>query len=505
MPTASHPKRPNIIIVLLDTLRADHLSCYSYERPTTPCIDRIAAEGVVYEQAISQSAWTPPSHASLFTGTYPSEHGVTRSRLVLDPHLVPLPEVMQGHGYRTYGVSNNYWLSRETRFDRGFDEFLHGWQLIQNRGRNVALERQGKRDQLGLEPLSGSDDGGFAEACGRWTNLLYDKVTQKLLRSFNAYDDGAWLLNRTVRGWLPEWRRRERPFFAFLHYMDTHIRYKAPGRYHTLHTPSGLSSRRIRRVNQNPWRYVAGAKDMSEEDFTILRGLYDGEVSYTDHRVGQVYEMLRTSGVLDDSVLIITSDHGENLGDHQLMDHQYCLYDTLLRVPLIIRFPSEFPAGLRVQEPVRLVDVFPTLLQLTGIGDEGLWEQSRGQPLFRSDVEGAEARRAISEYLEPQPPLEVLQERYPDSDIGRYDRTLRSVRSGSHKYIWASDGAHELYDVGQDPAEERNIVSERPDLAAELEAVLVQEVGAIENIATSSEAAALDEMTLKKLEQLGYL
>jgi arylsulfatase A-like enzyme len=132
-----HRGQPNIIVILIDTLRADHLSCYAYQRRTSPCIDRIAEQGVLYEHAISPAAWTPPAHASLFTGTYPSRHGVDRSHLVLNPELTPLPEALRRHGYRTFGISSNYWLSRETGFDSGFDVFVNSWQLVQTSGTNT--------------------------------------------------------------------------------------------------------------------------------------------------------------------------------------------------------------------------------------------------------------------------------------------------------------------------------------------------------------------------------
>src|SRR5690606_23056647 len=182
----------------------------------------------VFERAVSPAPWTPPSHASLFTGTYPSRHGVDRSHLVLDPSLTPLPEVLKRRGYRTYGVSSNYWLSRETRFDRGFDEFVHSWQLVQTGGTNKPLQRQQLRQDLQLETVASTN--GFPAKVGNFLNEAFEKATQKLRRSWHAYDDGAWRVNHTVRRWLPRWRRDDAPFFAFLHYMEPHIRYAAPGR-----------------------------------------------------------------------------------------------------------------------------------------------------------------------------------------------------------------------------------------------------------------------------------
>ncbi len=493
--------RPNVVVILIDTLRADHLGCYGYARPTSPCIDAIAAGGVVYERAISPAAWTPPAHASLFTGAYPSRHGVERSRLVLSPALVPLPEALRRHGYRTYGVSSNYWLSRETRFDRGFDHFVESWQLVQARGVNPALFRQERRQGLGLDGVG--ERRGLARLGAAAVNGLYERATRALRRRFHAWDDGAWRVNRVVRRWAREWSRSDEPFFAFIHYMEPHLRYAPPGRYRTLHAPAGVSRRRLGAVNQDPWRYLAGRAPMSEADFEILRALYDGEVSYVDARVGEIYGLLRQRGLLRNTFVVVTSDHGENLGEHQLMDHAYCLYDTLLRVPLIVSGPAEFPPGERVPDQVQTLDLFPTILDLADIRDEDLRAQAQGRPLFQASLQD---RVAVAEYLEPQPPVAVLRQRYPDFDGSRFDRALRAVRTARHKYIWASDGRDELYDLEVDPGETRNLVSTEPETAAAMRAWLadwVRSAGA--GVADRGLELELDTVTRRRLEELGYL
>jgi arylsulfatase A-like enzyme len=504
-----HQGRPNIIVILIDTLRADHLSSYGYARPTSPCIDRIAERGVLYDHAISPAAWTPPAHASLFTGTYPSRHGVDRSHLVLNPELTPLPEALRRHGYRTFGISSNYWLSRETRFDRGFDVFVHGWQLVQTRGANIRLQRQHQKHALGLDAFNGTTNSpgpryGYANA----VNRLYQRVTRKLGRSFHAYDNGAWRVNHQVRRWAADWKRAEQPFFAFLHYMDPHIPYEAPGSFYARHLPDGIDPDRARTVNQDPWRYLTGRTEMNGEDFAILRGLYDGEISYVDYRVGQLYNWLEEAGLLRNTLLIITSDHGENLGEHHLMDHAYCLYDTLLHVPLIIRFPSsEYLRGGRITAPVQTLDLLPTILTLAGVHDEDLWDQVQGQTLFPADVRGRNGRLIISEYLEPQPPLQVLRNRYAGFDGAQYDRILRAVRASNYKYIWASDGGDELYDLATDPAEEHNLIATETGKASQLRASLEAWVGSFAHPALDHEAieVELDSLTIKRLEDLGYL
>ncbi len=505
MRTRAGRTRPNILLLLIDTLRADHLSAYGYERATSPSIDRIAERGVVFENAISASPWTPPSHASIFTGTYPSRHGVDRSRLVLRDDILPLPDVLRRHGYRTYGVSSNYWLSRETRFNRGFDRFAHSWQLVQTGGGNAPLERQNRKESLGLDALANESDHGWLHTCGTALNTLYERGTRALRRSWHLYDDGAWRVNATVRSWMREWKRMDEPFFAFVHYIEPHLRYAPPGRYRHLHLPKGVDDRRIATVNQDPWRYLTGRAQMSAEDFAILKGLYDGEVSYVDQRVGQLHATLEREGLLDNTLVIITSDHGENIGDHQLMDHVYCLYDTLLRVPLIVGGPADFARGDRVAEQVQTPDLFPTILTLAGIEDDETWRQVQAQPLFPRDLRSQPERPAIAEYIEPQPPVGILRKRYPEFDPSRYDRTLRTVRADGYKYVWASDGKDELYEVAADPGEERNLIDAEPDVAARLGKSLDEWLASFSPARKTDEELELDAAMRQRLEDLGYL
>lgn len=491
--------QPNIIILLIDTLRADHLSCYGHSRRTSPHIDAIAERGHVFERVVSPAPWTPPSHASLFTGTYPSRHGVDRSHLILDSSLTPLPEVLRRHGYRTYGVSSNYWLSRETCFDRGFDEFVHSWQLVQSGGTNKPLQRQQQRQDLQLASVAA--ETGIKAKIGNAINEAFEKATQRLRRSHHSYDDGAWRVNHFVRRWIPRWQREQAPFFAFLHYMEPHIRYAAPRSYHTMHVRKGTAEERVRRLNQDPWRFLTGSSPMDEEDFDILSSLYDGEVSYVDYRIGQLYEMLRSSGLLDNTALFLTSDHGENLGEHQLMDHCYCLYETLLRVPLIAHYGSVFESGGRSDRQVQTHDLFPTILDLAGVGADPARSQVQSTSLLDSPTD----RVAFSEYLEPQPPLPVLRQRYPGFEGKQFDRALRTAQTSGHKYVWASDGRDELYDLKADPAETTNLIEKQPEKAKELYGALESWLASFQHSAQDQETVELDESTIKKLEQLGYL
>jgi arylsulfatase A-like enzyme len=269
-----------------------------------------------------------------------------------------------------------------------------------------------------------------------------------------------------------------------------------------MHVPRSAPSARIDKVNQDPWRFLAGKARMTGEDFAILAGLYDGEVSYVDSRVGQLYETLRAERLLDNTILIITSDHGENLGDHGLMSHAYCLYDTLVQVPLIVHYPGTFPKGERVWRPVQTLDLFPTLLTLAEVTDPDAWDQAQGESL--TSAPGAD-RFVFSEYPEPEPSVSMITERYPEFDGTPYDRSLRAVRSTTHKYIRGSDGREELYDLTRDSGEEHDILKAHPQIAADLGAALDRWVGSFQHAPAAGDSVELDDEMRRRLEDLGYL
>jgi arylsulfatase A-like enzyme len=272
-----------------------------------------------------------------------------------------------------------------------------------------------------------------------------------------------------------------------------------------MHVPADVPRERVDNVNQDPWRYLTGRTEMSAEDFAVLGGLYDGEVSYVDQRVGQLYTLLEEHGLLRDTVFIVTSDHGENLGDHGLMSHAYCLYDTLLHVPLIIRYPAAFAPARRVSRQVQNLDLFPTILELARLDDPQAWSQVQGESLLAGGSAGVRSRPIVAEYPEPEPSLLHLTSRYPGFDGTPYDRALRSIRTTDYKYIWASDGRDELYDLAADPHETRNAIAAHPERAAEMRGDLERWLGSFKHATPTEQSLEIDDEMRKRLEDLGYL
>jgi arylsulfatase A-like enzyme len=449
---------------------------------------------MVYTQAISPGAWTPPSHASIFTGTYASRHGVDRTHPYLDTPMTTLPEYLRGRGYRTYGISSNYWISTATCYDRGFDVFYQSWQLLQA-GVNPALERQRRRDP-GYTPPPAPLGDRLRAAVNRADAAFW----RTCCSPFMAVDMGAARVNRVVRRWIGQWARREQPFFAFIHYLEPHLPYRPPTRYVRRYL-SEREARRARTVNQNALKYIGGRAVVGADDMELLGRLYDAEISYTDQCIGELVDGLRTTGLLDDTLLVLTSDHGENLGEHGLMDHMFSVHEPIVRVPLIVRFPGGTPRG-QDAGLVQTLDVFPTVVAALDDAAAPVAEQFQGAPL---PPLGPRREFAVTELNQVQPPIETIARRYPGFDWRVYDRSLCALRTATHKYVQGSDGREELYALDADPGETRDLSAADPALTAEMRGRLAAWRASFTPAAIDGAAPELDSEIRRRLHDLGYI
>jgi arylsulfatase A-like enzyme len=468
---------PNVLLIVMDTTRADHLSCYGYPRKTTPHLDRFAQEGIVFEQATAAAPWTVPSHASLFTGLLPFQHRADWPHQRLDGHLMTLAELLREHGYQTAGFVNNSWIGRTLNFHQGFDYFVESWEGNQLVSRLALV--------------------GIARKCKR----MIRKAAGFLERRDGA---NAARTNRQIRRWLDEARDPQRPFFLFVNYLEPHFPYEPPEPYRSRFVQPAHRDA-VQRLDVRDFVRLAPPVRFDPPIQAALTDLYDGEIAYLDMRVGELLEELTARRLLDHTVVIVTSDHGENLGDHMIFEHQFCIYETLVRVPLILRYPGRFPAGTRVTEPVSLVDVMPTLVKLLGLETPTAQAASPGRSWVGSALAVPPDRAILTEYLPPLPRLEDYRRHNQTLDERYFTRRLKSLRRGPFKFIWASDGRHELYDVSQDPGESRNLTQTSPDTARELEAELHRLLAAIPPVGIPEEVQPLDEATKQELRALGYL
>ena len=478
----------------MDTARAAEVSARIEEcSPADSTLAALAAEGQVFTNASAPAPWTLPSHGSLFTGTYPSKHGAHADHKRLDGRLTTLAEAFGRAGYETVCLTNNVWITETFGFDRGFETVYKPWQYVQTdtdfgeiqiRQEGLAKYRTAARALVDGDVLANA------------ANALYGRFL------YRRNDYGAGRTNALVRRWLRS-RSADSPFFLFVNYLEPHIEYQPLERFARRHLPTDVTYEDAREVSQDAWAYVLGKTDHTERELSALQALYRAEIDYLDARLSELRATLDAADEWDDTVVVLTSDHGENVGDHGLMDHQYCLYETLLHVPLIVR-GGGFGRG-ETDDLVQLTDLLPTLLDAAGIEAPATREQAQGRSLH-PDVEEPPRKRAIAEYIGPQPSIESLERKFDDrpAAIDRYDRRLRAIRIGEEKLIRGSDGSVELYDLADDPEETNDLAPSRPghveSLAGELDAWL----GSFDH-ARHDESVTMDAGTKQRLEDLGYL
>jgi arylsulfatase A-like enzyme len=484
--------RPNVVVVVMDTARARETVRSDRRNVALPALDRLADEGTEYTQTIASAPWTLPSHASLFTGTYPSKHGAHAGHKHLDEGLTTLAEAFRSGGYETVAVSNNTWISEEFGFARGFDTLYKTWQYVQTDTDLGEIARTKQGTEMVRALAARLADGNPAVNVA---NALYGRFFRK------RTDDGAKRTNEWVREWLGE--RDDEPFFCFVNYLEPHLEYRPPESYAEEFLPDGVSYDEAMAVPQDAWRYIAGEVDLGDREFDILRALYRAELAYLDRRIGELRRHLEAAGEFEDTVFVVTGDHGENIGDHGMMDHQYSLYETLLHVPLVVHGPG-FETG-QVDDLVQLTDLAPTLLDAANIDASELREASQGRS-FHPAAETAPREHAIAEYMAPQPSMDALRKRVGtlSDDVERFDRSLRAIRTDDEKLIRGSDGTRELYELRNDPEEATNLAAERPERVNALEAELDDWLDTFDHADTSGTVSMTDE-TEARLEDLGYL
>jgi arylsulfatase A-like enzyme len=471
-------KMPNVLLIIMDSVRASHLSCYGYLRETSPVIDRIAREGVLYEKAISVSSWTLPVHGSLFTGLYPSTHGLMVSKDALPDDLPTLATQLKSQGYQTASFSNNPYISDITKLTKGFDRVEDLWRVSKPHGieRKKISKIKEKLERFGspAEPLI-------------WMISYLQRIRSIWKRRKNEQDNGAHLANEKIASWLQEVWDRSKPFFIYVNYMETHEPYNPPSSYQRRFMPKRYSPLRVARVGNQESILKRNARRRLQ-DLEILRALYDGEIGYLDSKIGELLDFIDSMGIMDETVIIITSDHGDSLGEHNQIGHRVALYDELLHVPLVIRYKPYFPSGTRIGQQVSLIDLYPTILELSGVN------LNQNSP------------NAFFNLLEPPSkesrPFVIAENKKPKSYQGVVEQM---VRTEEFKYIWKSNDQHELYDLINDPEELHNIVLSEKHIAAELAQVLDHWREYIEDDEIELTEADYDETMLERLRELGYV
>jgi arylsulfatase A-like enzyme len=508
-------QRPNILFLVLDTQRADRLSCYGYSAPTSPHLDAFAENAMLFQRAIAPAQWTIPSHASMFTGVYPSVHQTVQSYSVLPEELPTLAERLQAGGYFTAGFCNNPLVGViNNGLRRGFYSFLNYSGLM-----NAYPNQAGVSSKL-LDRYR----QGFKRFIAKWLNRIQDAFARSdalLALSFTPLMVPLWQTALSFKGNTvksladaahlfidrPD-LKPEQPIFAFINLMGTHMPYHPPHRFMERFAPHVLRDREaqsyLRRFNGDVYGWLAplsGALDDRQK--AALDGMYDAEVACQDEQVGAFLQKLEQAGVLENTLVIICSDHGEHLGEKQFIGHSLTLYNELVQVPLLIRQPGKAVQGQKIAQAVSTCYLFHTVLDAAGLATPEEAQLS----LLRREKKSNNGQQVFSEAVPPQNVLNLLLKRQPNLIRDRAcDQPRRAVWVGSHKLIETGDQFLELYDVQEDPQESLNLSDILPENVEILQECLQVFAGQAAPLDDSLRAPGFDDPEVQqRLRDLGYL
>jgi arylsulfatase A-like enzyme len=416
-----HKTPPNVVIIVLDTVRDDCVGAGWHGVPLTPSVDAIAAEGTRFTNAFAAAPWTVPSHASLFTGLHAHRHNAVHERFVLAASFTTLAERLKAHGYATAGVTCNPWLTHSLGFNQGFDNYFE-------------VYADSKPDEHDSPKAS----------------------TQAI----------EWLRQRSGD---------KRPFLLFINYLDAHLPYTPAAEVLKRLEPDPAAVPRSAFSIAQSERFIGGLDRLSPADLQEVRRVYSAEILAQDAQVARVLDYLRRSGELDKTLLIITADHGEQLGEHGFMGHEFSLYEQVLHVPLIVRYPGVFPAGHSTPTAASLIDVLPTIIDIVGLDPPAEPLPGHSLRLLLAAPPAAD-RPLLGEYARPATLIgKYWRSSQPRINMSAYDTSLKSLRLGRLKYIAAGSRWERLYDLSADPGEQRDLSAEKPEELARMRARLAEE------------------------------
>jgi arylsulfatase A-like enzyme len=433
---------PNVVLIIADTLRADHIGPYGASDVKTPALDRLAMDGVVFQNAFAHSSWTRPSIATILTSLYASSHQVMHKTDVLPDDVVTIAETMKAGGYRTSGFVTNINVAPSFNFQQGFDSYRY----------------------LAPSFFFGATDSGSKLSLYSGMRLIRERFLSKNKYVENYYQDGMTVNGQSVP-WLDA--NGQEPFFTLIHYMDPHDPY--------FEIP--YNGKAIARVEDS---HPDGSRAAE------LRALYVANIEYLDQFVGAVMEQLRSAGVYDNTVIAFVSDHGEEFYEHEGWWHGTTLYDEQIHVPLIIKRAANEGAGGRIAELVGMIDVTPTLLAAVGLEAAA---SAQGRDLFGNPT----ALAAV--YAEEDHEGNILE------SIRTAEWKLVLANEGNPRGLETV----ELYNIAADPGETNNMAQSKPDVVTELRRDLDSLRGVAAASAVTGATGELDSADEERLRLLGYI
>ena len=439
---------PNVVLVVVDTLRADHLSCYGYKSIATPHVDALAADGVRYANMFSQASWTRPSFATIFSGLYPSSHGAVHKGDSLPDRVDTLAEMLQRAGYHTVGFADNANISPAFNFQQGFDVYRY----------------------LAPDFFFGADEPASQLTLYSGLRLVRERFFAHYVDVHHYYQP-AETVTAEVKRWLASPDAERRPFFLFVHYMDPHDPY-------FVHPFNGEGYARV--ANPNP--------PASEAD--KYRQLYDGEIAYLDEHLGRLFADLKRRGLYDKMLIVLTGDHGEEFHEHGGWWHGTTLYDEQIHVPLVVKPPHDTTITTRVNDELATsLDIAPTILAAANVDRPAILQGhvlslDGGTPALRNSV-------------------------FSEEDLE--GNVLQAVRTKLWKLITANPDnprglpPEQLFDLPSDPFERRDVVHERPEQAEIMRAESGRCLLEARSHAGATQQGQMDAATIERLKSLGYM
>ncbi|MEZ3115792.1 sulfatase [Halobaculum sp. MBLA0147] len=513
----------NVLFVVLDTVRKDRLGPYGYEPDTTPGLDAFAAESdvTVFEEAVAPAPWTLPVHASLFTGMYPSHHGADQENPYLEG-ATTLAESLSREGYATACYSSNAWITPYTHLTDGFDDQDNFFQVMPGDLLSGPLAKAWK---------TMNDNETLRTVADKLVSL--GNVAHEYFASGEGSDSKTPAVIDRTQSFVDDAEASGDDWFAFVNLMDAHLPYHPPDEYAEEFAP-GVDSTE---VCQNSKEFNAGARDIDVDEWEAIEGLYDAEIAHIDAQLTRLFDWLRETDRWDDTAVVVCADHGELHGEHGLYGHEFCLYDQLVNVPLLVKHPEI--DGDRREDTVELLDLYHTVLDTLDVTagvpvapDEDSVPLDRTRSLLADDYRAfadatepdpgqaaaVDGEHGFVEYSRPVVELKQLEEKASAAGVAlpedsRFYSRMRAARGTAGKYVRITRIDDEAFRLDEDPDETENLADGDDPVIEETESRLAAFEEAVGGAWTEPDDAdvsddSLDQMddeARERLQDLGYV
>jgi len=469
--------KPNVLFVIIDSARVDHFSLYGYKKDTTPFLKSVEGDLMVYENANAPAAWTRPAMNSVFTGLYPEQYDFFENRYP-DERTPLVSGILKTHGYRIQLLSNNPYMSPETGFGRGADDFYFVY--------------------LGKYPGA----LGKSIIMRRGLRLLRQQLQRRI-----AYKVVSEMLNDQARLLIRRAGPSEEPLFLYIHH-DAHHPYLSERKYLKKFLGAEFSEEEVRLVEQaqrtgNMYWFSreSASPNQRQRYYDILRAMHDASIYKNDLLLKSLFESLKASGLYDNTMIVIAADHGEFLGEKDLVSHGLYPYEQSVRVPLIIKYPRSTGLTGRSERLTSTIDLAPTMVELAGSELRDHIPQTQGLSLLGDD----QHEFVVTQRENFAKGLDLWKEKYPDHSFDQYDLgRLVCFKSAARKFVWSSRGKHTLFNLEADPHEVYNLIDEDENRSRTFQNRAEEWMSHVPRIASTG-INEFDEKIKQHLRGLGYI